>query len=230
MTSLVDEKKFYRLFKFSCDTSSKVTRAFTESNILKDFDNSLQKFLEDKKHDIYHLWCHYTKCCKCSNFQNTNTSVLVKKQFTKLYDIGKNYPKGHYIQDKYNKVIQHCLCCISVNSQCSIEKLDLTILCTLLNNCFNLSPSEKMWLTSIRDIRNNISHAASPTEFDKGQLEKWWAVLEGAVLGLASRVPPVYYEKSIKENIDLLKNFDLTENNIRDIIVQITADNEKVIT
>ncbi|CAG2249441.1 unnamed protein product [Mytilus edulis] len=76
-------------------------------------------------------------------------------------------------------------------------------------------------------IRWTNLRGESRTGIDFKRLEKWWAVLEGAVLGLASRVPPVYYEKSIKENIDLLKNFDLTENNIRDIIVQITADNEK---
>lgn len=224
-----DEKKFFRLFKFSCDTSLEVTRDFTESNVLKNFDKSLQKFLEVKKHDIYHLWCNYAKCCKCLNFQSTQRNALVKDQFTKLYDIGTNYPKGHYIQDKYNKVIQHCLCCISVNSQCSLEKLDLTIICTLLTNCSNLCPSENMWLTNIRKIRNKLSHASSPTEFDKGRLDKWWTVLTGAVLGLASKVPPVYYEKSVKKNIDLMENFDLTENNMRDILVQIKANNEKVI-
>lgn len=124
-------ESFYRLFQFSCNTSVKVTRAFTKWNVLNNFENSFEKFLEAHKHAIYHLWCNTVKCCQCSNFQLTIRSSLGKENFIKLYNISKNNTKGHFII-RQSKVVQHCVCHVSVNTQCSLNTLDITMLYTLL--------------------------------------------------------------------------------------------------
>lgn len=223
-----EEKKFLKLIKLSYDTSQKVTRAFTKTNVLNDFDNSLNKFLEVNKHTIYHCWCNYAKCCQCSlNFKSTNEKTLVKDQFTKLYDINSIYSPGHVIRTN-NKIVQHCLCCINVNPNCSLDKLDITIMSTLLTNCATLSPTNEMRLKIIRKVRNKLSHVLSTTDFDKGRLEKWWTMLEEAVLGLSGEVA-IYYEESIKDVINFLKDSDLTLDNRREIMDLMKAENEKVI-
>lgn len=220
-------ESFYRLFQFSCNTSVKVTRAFTKWNVLNNFENSFEKFLEAHKHAIYHLWCNTVKCCQCSNFQLTIRSSLGKENFIKLYNISKNNTKGHFII-RQSKVVQHCVCHVSVNTQCSLNTLDITMLYTLLTNCANLSSAETMWLTCIKDIRNKIAHAPCTAHYEKARLEKWWTMLEGAVLGLASNVSQEYYEESIKENIDILKNFVPTASQLSDITERIKAEHAKV--
>ncbi|CAG2205574.1 unnamed protein product [Mytilus edulis] len=217
-------KKFLKLIKLSFDTSLKVTRAFTRTNVLK--DEPLKTFLEVNKHKIYHLWCGYAKCCECSlDYKLTNNKSLLKDQFTILYDIGSKHSEGHVVR-KNNMVVQHCICCINVNPHCSLDKLDITILSSLLTNCATLSPTNEMWLKSVREIRNNICHALSTTCFDRGRLDKWWTKLEGAVLGLSSKVA-IYYEESIKDVVNLLKNSDLTLDNRKEFMDLIKAENEK---
>ncbi|CAC5371255.1 JADE1 [Mytilus coruscus] len=84
-----------------------------------------------------------------------------------------------------------------------------------------------MWLTCVKDIRNKISHTPSTTHYEQVRLDKWWTMLEGAVLGLASKVSLVQYEESIKEYIDLLKNSDPTASQLSDITDHIRAENAK---
>ncbi|OPL33603.1 hypothetical protein AM593_10368, partial [Mytilus galloprovincialis] len=83
-----------------------------------------------------------------------------------------------------------------------------------------------MRLKIIREVRNKLSHVLSTTDFDKGRLEKWWTMLEEAVLGLAGEVA-IYYEESIKDVINFLKDSDLTLDNRREIMDLMKAENEK---
>lgn len=224
--SSVEEKKFLKLLKFSEEIAAMVVRSFIKSNILINFEKSFKKFLDLYKHLIFHLWSNSTKCCKCSGVLRKDGRGLQEEQLKKLYILGTDTANGHSIVNG-NIVEQYCICDVQVNEQCSLDKLDTTLIHTLMTHCVSLSPSEETWITTVKDIVNNLNDAKSLSSFDKGTLDKWWTMLEGSVLGLASKVLPTFFEESVKTSIDLL-NTEIENSNVEEKRVNIEADNKKV--
>lgn len=215
-----------KLLKFSEEIAAMVVRSFIKSNILINFEKSFTKFLDLHKHSIFHLWSNSTKCCECSVFLRKGDKDLQEEQLKQLYILGKDTTNEHSIVNE-NTVEQYCICDVKVNEQCSLDKLDTTLIHTLMTHRVSLSPSEEMWLTTVKDIVNNLNDAKSLSSFDKGTLDKWWTMLEGSVLGLASKVPPTFFEKSVKTSIDLL-NTEIEISNVEEKRVNIKAGNKKV--
>ncbi|CAC5371257.1 unnamed protein product [Mytilus coruscus] len=216
--SSMEEKKFFKLLKFSEEISAMVVRSFIKSNIL--IDLSFGKFLDLHKHSIFHLWSNSTACCESSAFIRKDDRCLQEEQLKKLYTLGADITHGHSIFIG-NTVKQYCICDVRVNEQCSLDKLDTALTYTLMKNCVSLSPAEETWWTTVKEIDNTLAYHENMLSFDQGTLDKWWTMLEGSVLGLASKVPPSFFEESVKTSIDLLKVSDFDVKCVQDMVDKI---------
>lgn len=201
--------EFLRLIMLSYELSLKVTKVYTKFIILPIYNNSIINFLKHNKHKIYHLWNDHTKCCQgyCDAIHITGGKVLNKEQFQKLFNLPNISIPGHFIRGK-----QYCVCGLSVNTSCSLDQFDITMLHTLIKNCCTLDSDDSLWLDTVRKIRNNLAHVGSVTKFDQVRLKYWWDKLESSVMGLASKLSEIpEYEDSVRSQIDLLKmaNFDV---------------------
>lgn len=221
--------KFLRLILLSYDTSLSVTKAFTKFNILPNYGNSLVDFLNHHKHTIYHLWRNDAKCCQvnCKIKSYKEEKMLKKHQLLKLYNFGDTSVPGLFI--KCSKVVKYCICGLSVNSSCSLDKLDSTLLNTLIRNCGNITEDEALWINTIRDVRNKLAHVESVSVFDEGRLQKWWDKLEGSVLGLASKTTSIPgYTGTIEREIKFLKRSGFDVDEAITIFDRIKEENSKV--
>ncbi|XP_071143006.1 PHD finger protein 14-like isoform X4 [Mytilus edulis] len=221
--STVKEKQFLKLLIFAEEISWKVVRSFIKSNILINFDNSFVKFLNLHKHSIYHLWRHSVACCECehSAFVRKTDRCLKEEEIKELFKVGPNMTPEHFIVIG-NTVKQNCICDVRVNDRCSLDELDIRLAYTLMKNCVSLRPAEDMWLRTVNDIVYKLNHEESLSSVDQETLDRWWTMLEGSVLGLASKVPPTCFEESVNTSIDLLKisNFDVKC--VKDMVDKIT--------
>ncbi|VDI69487.1 Hypothetical predicted protein [Mytilus galloprovincialis] len=225
--SSIQEKKFLCLIKLSYDIALKVTRAYTEINVLSKYDNRVSTFLKRNKHDIFHLWSS-TPCCHCVCTEGTNSktkSPLTLRQIEILFEFQGNGEPGHFKKEKSsNKVIQHCLCRMSERSV-SLNDFDINLLETLVKRLVILESDDMMWLSTIREIRNCLAHATSTTEFDAGRLDKWWMKLEGSILGLVKKIPPAFYGDAIESQINALKNSNMEAMYAKKLLNDVKADN-----
>ncbi|XP_052080135.1 uncharacterized protein LOC127718204 isoform X2 [Mytilus californianus] len=107
----------------------------------------------------------------------------------------------------------------------SLNDFDINLLETLLKRYVNLESDDKMWLSTIREIRNCIAHATSTTEFDPGRLDKWWMKLEGSILGLVRKIPPAFYGEAIESQINALKNSNMEAIYAKKLMDDVKAEN-----
>ncbi|XP_071148300.1 uncharacterized protein [Mytilus edulis] len=225
--SSIPEKKFLCLIKLSYDISLKVTRAYTEINVLSKYDNRVSTFLNRNKHDIFHMWTD-TTCCQCVSKGGTNSKSncsLNRRQIEILFEFQGNIEPGHFKTGKpSNKVTQHCLCRMSERSV-SLNDLDIHLLETLLKQFANLEMDDKKWLSTIRETRNCIAHVTSTTEFDPGRLDKWWMKLEGSIIGLVGKIPPAFYGEAIESQINALKNSNMEAIYAKKLMDDVKAEN-----
>lgn len=229
--STVKEKQFLKLLIFAEEISWKVVRSFIKSNILINFDNSFVKFLNLHKHSIYHLWRHSVACCECehSAFVRKTDRCLKEEEIKELFKVGPNMTPEHFIVIG-NTVKQNCICDVRINDRCSLDELDIRLAYTLMKNCVSLRPAEDMWLRTVNDIVYKLNHEESLSSVDQETLDRWWTMLEGSVLGLASKVPPTCFEESVNTSIDLLKisNFDVKC--VKDMVDKITDEKVNLIS
>lgn len=222
--------KFLRLILFSFDTSLNVTKSYTQLKILPTYKISLTDLIDSHKHEIYYLWINNTQCCQqpCNFVQCNRGQALKKDQILKLYNLSLNSFPGHF-KKKKNVVQQYCICRMTIFASCVVDKLDLTLLCTLIRNCCKITDDEKLWLNTIREIRNNLSHVESVSVFDPRRLKKWWDQLQGAVLDLTSKMSTCSeYEEVIKNQIDFLKLASFGFHHARSVLDRVKQDNTMV--
>lgn len=228
--SSIQEQKFLCLLKLSYDISLKVTRAYTDINVLSKYDKRVSTFLKINKHDIFHMWKD-TQCCQCISVGGTNSKTkcaLTLRQIERLFNFQGNGEPGHFKKDNStNTVIQHCLCRMS-ERPITLKDFDINLLETLLKRFVNLESDDKIWLSTIREIRNCIAHATSTTEFDPGRLDKWWMKLEGSILGLVRKIPPEYYGEAIESQINALKNSSMEAIYAKKLMENVNAENKIV--
>ncbi|CAC5371262.1 unnamed protein product [Mytilus coruscus] len=180
--------------------------------VLKTVDIFRRNFLEGCPHSIYHLWRNSVACCECedSAFVRKTDRCLKEEEIKELFKVGPNITQEHFIVIG-NTVKQNCICDVRVNDRCALDKLDIRLAYTLIKNCVSLRPAEEMWLRTVNDIVYKLDHEESLSSVDQETLDRWWTMLEGSVLGLASKVAPTFFEESVETSIDLLKisNFDV---------------------
>lgn len=217
------EKLFLRLFMFSHKISLPVVRTFFVSIVLGRFpyNSSIVTFFEHHRHELFHLMGDY-KCCECTLLpplqKRASSTRLGKDQFMKLYDTGLPHPH-HFSKGSGGRVLQYCMCCISVKKDTNPKTYDITLLLTILHNCGQLSDNHKLWLDTIRRCRNRLCHLNDITDLTVNEIHSLWGNLECSILQLAEEIlPKPNYKESIETQIEILKDADYSWNTVTPIM------------
>lgn len=228
------EKQFLYLIMFSYKIAKTVVWKFFEIGVLgrPQYNNDICIFLENHKHELFHLVGDY-RCCQCTNlspFQRSSlTFRLGRNQFKKLYQFGLSQP-GHLMKGSGGRVIQHCLCCVTVRRETNPKTYDISLLITILYNCVQLHDNERLYLETIRKCRNRLCHITSDiNDLSQNELKIMRENLEMSVLMLAERIP---HHSDLKESIELLmdtlKYTDYTRETLTPIMEAIQLDMSNV--
>lgn len=111
--------------------------------------------------------------------------------FETMYNINGPERDGHEQREK-GKVLQHCLCKVSVKNGIYMGALDLTTCYRLLEGFFEISSQEKTWLKCILEQRNAINKHLIDKTLDHDQFVKMWEQLEMPTLLMAAAIDNIY--------------------------------------
>ncbi|CAG2207062.1 unnamed protein product [Mytilus edulis] len=118
----VPSKKFLQLIKVSLDDSANVVRDFADCKViaLSEYGGSVIKFLDLKKHDLYHKWQIYKPCCCCGGNKFEKAEIREQiQQLTAIVSVSLNekrsstdtqYPASSNNKDK-----------IQIRASCKVE-------------------------------------------------------------------------------------------------------------
>lgn len=192
-----------RLFKCLVDTGADVLRDTVERKMLT--NTSFEQYLNQNKHKFYHQFekRRYKPCCSGNRHNCLVDGKMDKKIFFKMY----------------NKMaeldIQYCLDRFVVNTDISVDKLDLSDLNFFLWNSATLSTQEEQSLQSIMSTRSTICHSSSSRKYSLKELDNFWISLKNDLLLFAE---PYRYKKSIEREITTLRNCSLGKTESKKII------------
>ncbi|XP_071144027.1 uncharacterized protein [Mytilus edulis] len=214
-TNTPEAQELLRLYKCVIDTGADVLVPFAEDKLLKTYSGNFERFLDDKKHDLFHLW-HSKKllCCACLPAGCTlkRTGHMDNWIFEKLYDDVGIEHTGHIIRNS-GKVVQMCLHKY-VKRNIGIHELDTVALSFLLQNFATLLPNEDTALVTIKRNRNKICHAHSANCYDMTFLNTAWTELEKSLVDLTSPS----YKGVMKKQIKYLRKVDLEKEEIMELL------------
>lgn len=120
-----------------------------------------------------------------------------------MYNINEPEKAGHEKRDK-GKVLQHCLCKVSVKSGINMGALDLTTCYRLLRCFFILTPEQKLNLKYVIDQRNVINKYLNEKTLESELFSKIWDQLQIPTLIIAAEIDPSFADEIFKR-IKLLK-------------------------
>lgn len=210
----VPSKKFLHLIKVSFDVSTGVVRDFAENNILglPEYGGSFIKFLDLRKHEIYHKWQNHTPCCYCVDNLKPCRKEIENWKFDMLYQTISDRQvvcvKGKCPVKVKGCIKQFCICNIIPNQTLSLNEIDISILSFLLRDC-NITPVQLVNIQNLNTQRCRLCHAYSTNCLSNDEYEDIWTNLEISTLALAKDVNH-YYHKLSKEHLKTLKSHDFT--------------------
>lgn len=185
----MDRSNHYRLIDFLYRIQSNVVCKYFETRILQ--QTTLESFLRDHKHSVYHL-AFPNRCCKCLSPNHGKKTLINVKQFESMFD-----------KSNETCITSKCICMYSAKTNLSIDGLDFSVVYSIIKHCGGkLDKDDDKMMTTIKDIRNTLFTCPSCSSLC---LEVFSGMLEAAVLGLASKIDQ-QYAKNIKREIILLKN------------------------
>lgn len=215
----VPSKKFLQLIKVSFDVSTSVVRDFADCKVIGSpkYGSSVIKFLDLKKHDLYHKWQIKTRCCHCGKFFTQTQKEIDKWRFDSLYEIISDRQivcmngKGPL---KVNGCIQqYCICNIIPRQTISLNEMDISTLSLLLRYC-NITTSQLESIQNLNKQRCRLCHAYSTRSLSIDEYDDLLQNLENSTLELAMHVNP-YYHRSIKEHLAVMKSYDISTEEIK---------------
>ncbi|XP_063425373.1 uncharacterized protein LOC134708656 [Mytilus trossulus] len=224
-----EETNFVRLLMFSVDLSADVIRAFTESKILCNYENSFTHFLDAHKHDLFHSWIPNTHCCQCSSV--TMGTALTKKMaeideaiFNKMFDKSGSTNLGHFKKGIHGSVTQHCLCRITPRLGLRLEDVDVSLLCSIIFTCVKLHKQDLDRMRSIRQQRWNVFRAAITRRYSDEDFTMVWNNLEKAVIGIVQEHFIPSYGRIVEHQIKLMKIADVAKVDMNDLLEKLSKD------
>ncbi|VDI81047.1 Hypothetical predicted protein [Mytilus galloprovincialis] len=120
-----------------------------------------------------------------------------------MYNINEPEKAGHEKRDK-GKVLQHCLCKVSVKSGITMGALDLTTCYSLLRGFFLLTPEQKLNLKYVIEQRNVINKYLNEKTLEGELFSKIWDQLQIPTLIIAAEIDPLFADE-IFNKIKILK-------------------------
>ncbi|CAC5367763.1 unnamed protein product [Mytilus coruscus] len=217
----IAEHDYIRLIKVSYDIAPTVLRSFAKNFIIKPFyDNSFIKFLDKRKHALYHAWQAETPCCQCSETFQKKAYKLKREQFEKIYEISKRKAvcsNGKGVMRSKGKVTQYCLCNIETKNKTIRDKeLDLTMLCLIIHDpCLN-----QEYIAEVENIlihRNKIAHAYSSKSFSSCEFIDIMGNLERSILKLAT-ISDEDLHDSVKDHMVTMKSARISEEEYKSLL------------
>lgn len=174
------------LFKCTVDTGTDVLSAFASYKLLPKYDGSFELFLDDTKHEIFHLWYpHRSVCCACprEGCILKRTGNMDNSIFEQMYDDTGSEVKEHIIKHR-EKIVNVCLHKYRTRN-ISIQELDIRALSFLLRNLVHLPQNEAKALDTIATYISKICHAYFTSSHSEFELNTAWIDLENALVCLA---------------------------------------------
>ncbi|CAC5417732.1 unnamed protein product [Mytilus coruscus] len=121
-----------RLFKCVVDTGADVLVPFAEDKLLKPYNGNFKTFLDDKKHEIFHLWqSKKLLCCECppAGYNIKRIGHMDNWIFRKIYDDNGLEVGGHIIRNS-GKIVQVCIHKSQICHAYAMDCYDITLLNT----------------------------------------------------------------------------------------------------
>lgn len=221
-TSAREAHELLLLFKCVVDIGTDVLAAFAKVKLLPPFHGNFKLFLDDKRHEIFHMWqSKKLSCCECppAGYNLKRKSHIHDWIFQKIYDDSGLEERRHKIR-KSGKDVQVCLHKY-VSRNIAINELDLSVISFLLRNLAVLSQNETTSLDTITKTRNDICHSYSMTGIPLISLNTAWIALENAIVDLAD---PSYQEMTRKQ-IKYLRKVDLEKEEITELLKDVNKIN-----
>lgn len=164
MTDAIENVSFFKYVALIITPGSFAVRQKLKKK-LHDQKFSLIDFLNQKKHEIYHLYKRGL-CCLCQPQANSQQhgQGLLSKDWNLLFE------KRNQKCKLRNKT---CCCNYAAFSYRREEDLDITLVVCLLINLFSLSDEEKKNLEDLREHRNFYAHALNAHLKDTEYVERF---------------------------------------------------------
>lgn len=210
-----EERENLRLIKYAFATSTEVITPFAENKLLQRYNGSFERFLDDKKHEIFHLWqSDKLPCCSCpaKGCNLKRTGMMRDWIFQQMYDEHGLEISEHMIGNN-GKVVQMCLHKY-IARKIAINELDLRAISFLLVFCARLSPIETAALDTITYYRSKICEAHSIKYFSEDFFRSAWTDLENAFVNLTEPM----YKKLIRHQTKCCRIVDLQKEEISELL------------
>ncbi|CAG2228689.1 unnamed protein product [Mytilus edulis] len=210
-TNTPEERELLRLYKCVVDTGTDVLTAFAKYKLLPTYNGNVKQYLNDKKHELFHLWkSRKLLCCECPpvGCNHKRTGHMPTWIFQKLYDDTGPEERTHIVRNN-RTIVQVCLHKY-VTRNIAIHELDFSTILFLLRNLGVLSQNETASLDLITTTRSQICHAYSMNSFTMAFLNTTWTKLENALVDLVD--PP--FKRIIRNDIKQLREADLKKERI----------------
>lgn len=190
---------------------------------------TLESFLNINKHIMFHLWKPALRCCWCNKqllVRPHKRSVLTEQQMKSLYTLNGIARPGHHMV--YGTIItQYCLSQIKAKSFITTDKLDITMMITIIRACSpNLFNTLQQHFELIRTQRNELAHCQTNGTMCEADFNSKWNNLEIAILAIMSYIDQSHmrYEKN---EINRLKNMNVSNEEISEQLKHIIPEQLK---
>ncbi|CAG2254400.1 unnamed protein product [Mytilus edulis] len=215
VTKTREAQELLRLFKCVVDTGTDVLTAFAKDKLLTAYNGNFKHFLDDKKHELFHLWkSRKLLCCECppAGCNLTQTVHMPNWIFKRIYDETGPVERRHIVRHGSN-IVQVCLHKY-VTRNIAIHELDFSTILFLLQNLAKLSQTETTSLDVITTTRSKICHACSTNCYPMTLLNTTWTKLENALVDL---VDPCF-KQIIRRDIKQFRKADLEKEEITELM------------
>ncbi|VDI22301.1 Hypothetical predicted protein, partial [Mytilus galloprovincialis] len=217
-TSTPESRELLRLYKCVVETGTGVLTAFAQNKLLAAYNGNFKQFLDDKKHELFHLWqSKKLSCCECppAGYIFKRMSNMDNWIFKKFY--ADNGPENRsHIKRKGRDVVQVCLHKY-VTQNIAIHELDISAISFLLRNLIILSANETTTLDIITTTRSKICHAYSFKCYSMTLLNTTWTELENALVDLTDPS----YKWSTRQQIKYLRKINLEKEEITELLSKV---------
>lgn len=217
-----ESQELLRLFKCVVDTGTEVLSAFAGSKLLPTYNGCFIRFLDDKKHQIFHLWqSKKFLCCACpaAGCNLKRTGHMDKWIFKTLYDDNGNEDRVHIVRNS-GRVEQLCLHKY-ITRNIAIHELDISAISFLLRSLAPLSQNETTALDTVTTYRSQICHAHSMKCYSITELNTVWNELENALVDLADP----FYKRIVRNQIKDLRKINFEKEEITDLLKKVAEVN-----
>lgn len=187
-------ENFIRMFMLLREVAVGVTRTFLKDNIKP---NSFETFLQQNKHELYHLCYNRGRCCSCGLSPTFPRQAVIRKA-----QLDMLFVQQPVVNCSSNP--RSCSCSYIATQNIELDTIDITLCIAIINNLITLNQQQNDCLTEIRNVRNEISHFAHTDDIDGAEFYRMWGAVTNASIHLATYINHMY-SADIQDKIERLR-------------------------